>query len=243
MVKIIYALLIFFAIQHDIQSQTVEPSAAVNKNVLQIELESLYTIQKEASEKMKSWSIPNALFRFGIFNSVELQLNIPIVKEQLWNNDHLVQSLNKFEDFQVGFSLNLWKEENWLPEASLMVRAILPTDKNYNLGKIVSLNLSNKISRNLTFNYNIGHVQETDNALSCFYIVNLTYQTTSKFHFFLENFGDLHNEALMPHNLNIGGGYHINDKLILDISASKGLNTNIFYVGGILTWIIKTKKN
>ena len=235
----------FFTIQQNIQSQTAEPSAVINKNTLQIELESLYTVQKEkeTSVKIKSLSIPNALFRFGILNSVELQLNIPMVKEQLWKNDHLVQSLNKFEDFQVGFSVNLWKEKNLLPQASLMARVILPTDKNYRLGKIVSLNLSNNISKNLSFNYNLGHVQDTDNVLSCFYILNLTYQTTSKLHFFLENFGDLHNETFMAHNLNIGGGYNISDNIIIDLSASKGLNTDIFYVGGILTWIIKTKNN
>lgn len=239
--KCLVCYILCLTLKFNLIAQTAEPSATVDKNILQIELESLYTVQNEGSEKMKSWSIPNALFRFGIFNSVELHLNIPIVKEQLWKNDHLVQSLNKFEDFQVGFSANLWKEKKLLPQASIMIRLILPTDKNYKLGKIVSLNLSNKISGNLTFNYNIGHIQETDNALSCFYIVNLTYQTSSKFHFFLENFGDLHNESLMSHNLNLGGGYNITEKLILDISASKGLNTNMFYAGGILTWIIKTK--
>lgn len=238
--KCLVCYILCLTLKFNLIAQTAEPSATVDKNILQIELESLYTVQNEGSEKMKSWSIPNALFRFGIFNSVELHLNIPIVKEELWKNDHLVQSLNKFEDFQVGFSANLWKEKKLLPQASIMIRLILPTDKNYKLGKIVSLNLSNKISGNLTFNYNIGHIQETDNALSCFYIVNLTYQTSSKFHFFLENFGDLHNESLMSHNLNLGGGYNITEKLILDISASKGLNTNMFYAGGILTWIIKT---
>ncbi|PKP29414.1 MAG: hypothetical protein CVU01_00100 [Bacteroidetes bacterium HGW-Bacteroidetes-18] len=239
--KCLVCYILCLTLKFNLIAQTAEPSATVDKNILQIELESLYTVQNEGSEKMKSWSIPNALFRFGIFNSVELHLNIPIVKEELWKNDHLVQSLNKFEDFQVGFSANLWKEKKLLPQASIMIRLILPTDKNYKLGKIVSLNLSNKISGNLTFNSNIGHIQETDNALSCFYIVNLTYQTSSKFHFFLENFGDLHNESLMSHNLNLGGGYNITEKLILDISASKGLNTNMFYAGGILTWIIKTK--
>ncbi len=227
-------------------AQTAEPSATVDKNILQIELESLYIIQKDGSEKLNSWSIPSALFRYGLLNGFELQLNIPIVKEKLWEGDHLIHSINKFDDIQIGFSINLWKEKKLLPETSVMIRAILPTDKKFKLekfGKIVSLNLSNKISRNLSLNYNVGHVIETNNTSSCFYIVNLTYQTTSKLHLFVENFGDFHNKSLMSHNLNIGGGYSFNDKLILDISVANGLNQNLFYVGGILTWIINTKKN
>ncbi|MDO9274697.1 MAG: hypothetical protein Q7T92_04000, partial [Lutibacter sp.] len=107
--KIIYAIFVLFAIQHNIQSQTVEPTTAINKNTLQIEIESTYSIQKETSEKITTWSIPNSLFRYGLLNGFELQMNIPIIKEQLWENDHLLQSLNKLDDLQVGFSADLWK--------------------------------------------------------------------------------------------------------------------------------------
>lgn len=244
--KLKYALLALFAILHNIQSQTVEPSAAINKNTLQIEIESIYSIQKVGSEKTISWSMPNTLFRYGLLNGFELQLNIPIIKEQLWKNDHLAQSLNKLVNLQVGFSVDLWKEKKLLPEASIMVRVILPTNKIFeldNIGKIISLNLSNKISKNLSLNYNIGHIQGADNTLSCFYIVNISYQTTAKLHFFIENFGDLHHQSLKSHNLNIGSGCNLSNNLILDLSAAKNLTNNTLYFGGILTWIINTKKN
>ena len=70
-----------FTIQQSIQSQTVEPSAAINKNTLQIEIEAAYSIQKVGSEKTTSWSIPNSLFRYGLLNGFEIQVNIPIIKE------------------------------------------------------------------------------------------------------------------------------------------------------------------
>ena len=38
-------------VSSNITAQTVEPSAGVDKNMLQIELESLYSIQKEDSKK------------------------------------------------------------------------------------------------------------------------------------------------------------------------------------------------
>ncbi len=244
--KYLFCCILCITLKFNLIAQTAEPSATIDKNILQIELESLYTIQNEGSEKMNSWSIPSILFRYGLLNGFELQLNTPIIKEKLWKNDYLIHSINKFDDIQIGFSLNLWKEKKLLPEASIMIRAILPTDKKFSLdelGKIVSLNFLNKISKNLSLNYNIGHVQETNNLSSCFYIVNLSYQTSSKLRFFAENFGDFHNKSIMSHNLNIGGGYNFSDKIILDISVANGLNQKMFYIGGVLTWIINTKKN
>lgn len=244
--KLVYAFIVLFAIQHNMQSQTAEPAAAINKNNLQIEIESTYSIQKVGSEKITTYSIPNTLFRYGLLNGLELQINIPIIKEQLWENNHLVQSLNKFDNLQVGFSVDLWEEKKLLPEASIMVRAILPTDQKFtidNIGKIVSLNLTNKISEKLSFNYNIGYAEKTDSSSYCFYIANLSYLLNSKIHIFAENFGDLHQKKLMFHNLNIGGGYNFTDNLILDISVNNGLNQNLFYTGGRLTWNINTKKS
>ena len=238
--------LVLLSLNVNIIAQTVESSASISKNILQIELESLYTVQKEDLEKIESWSIPSALFRFGLLNGLELQLNTPIIKEQLWENDHLVHSLNKFDDIQVGASINLWKENKLLPQASLMVRAILPTDSKFefkNTGEIMSLNLSNTLTKNISFNYNLGYAKETDGQSAGFYIANISFAATSKIHFFAENFGDFNHQKLISHNLNIGGGYNFSDYLSLDISIANGLNHNMFYAGGIITWAINTKKN
>ena len=141
--------MLLFLIYQNTSAQTAEASSTIAKNIFQIELESVYTVQKEDDETMKSWSIPSALFRFGVINGLELQLNTPIIKEELWENDHLVHSLNKFDDIQFGLSLNLWKQEHIFPEASIMLRSILPTDskfKDAKIGYIISLNLANSLS-------------------------------------------------------------------------------------------------
>ena len=62
-------------------SQTVEPAIAVERRMLQLELESLYVMEKEGAENVNSWSIPSVLIRYGLSNTVELQLNIPYLKE------------------------------------------------------------------------------------------------------------------------------------------------------------------
>ena len=246
MTRILMVLTVFCSVNYKNFSQTVEPSTAVTKNTLQIEIESLYAVQKENNVKLTSWSIPSALFRFGLFDGAEIQVNTPIIKEELWENDHLVHSLNKFDDIQVGFSINLWKEKNILPETSLMIRAILPTDSEFKiskLGKICSINFSNSITEKWSLNYNLGYAIETDNTKAGFYIANLSYNFSDKIHFFAENFGDFNNSKLISYNLNIGGGYNFSDNCAFDVSIANGINHNLFYVGGILTFIIDTKKH
>ena len=239
-------LIAVFSINYTAISQTIEPSATIHKNSLQIEIESLYTIQKEGIMEMKSWSIPSALFRFGLLEGFEIQLNTPIIKEELWENDHLIHSLNKFDDIQVGLSINLWEEKKLLPQTSVMIRAILPTDSQFRLnklGKLCSLNFLNTISEKLSLNYNFGYAFETNKSESGFYIANISYNLTDKIHFFVENFGDFYCHKLISHNLNLGGGYNFSDNFAFDVSMANGLNHNMFYVGGIVTFILNTKKN
>jgi len=240
-------LFIGFLVIAKIQAQIVEPSAGVNKHILQIEVEGQYSIQKEDNTTLKAWSIPSVLLRYGLFKGFELQLNAPLIKEELFEDDHLVHSLNKFDHIQFGFSIDLWKQNKIIPQAALMARVIVPFKANTNsyfneIGSILSLNLSNAISNKLSLNYNIGHVYLTNGVHAGYYIINLDYTLNSKFHFFLENFADFDN-SIFSQNLNAGLGYIFNNSMALDYSIATGLNHNLFYTGLIFTWAINTKKN
>ncbi|RXP59399.1 hypothetical protein EC396_04950 [Lutibacter sp. HS1-25] len=213
--------------------------------MLQIEMEGQYAIQKEGKTKQVAWSIPSLLFRYGLSNAVELQLNAPLIREHLYENDHLIHSLNKFDHVQLGLSVNLWKQKNILPAAAIMGRIILPFENNLKintLGKIVSLNFSNTINEHFSLNYNIGYAYETDATKSGYYIANLSYNLNSKIHFFLENFADFNKEMIVSQNLNLGGGYNIKNNLSIDYSIAKGLNHNLFYTSLLVTWQINTQK-
>jgi hypothetical protein len=133
-----------------------------------------------------------------------------------------------------------------LPEASIMIRAILPTDSEFKiskLGKICSINFSNSLTKKLTLNYNIGYAVETDASKSGFYIANFTYSFSDKMRFFAENFGDFTNRKLISHNINIGAGYNFSNNIAFDLSVANGINHNMFYVGGIVTYVLSTKKS
>jgi len=114
--------------------------------MLQIEMEAQYVVQEEDMHKIVDWSLSSMLFRYGLSNNIELQLNAPLIIEQMYEYDHLVRNSNRFSNIQFGASLNLWKQRNILPETALMSRVILPINKNENpnkIGEILALNFSN----------------------------------------------------------------------------------------------------
>ena len=246
MQKITCLLFTLFMCKCALKAQTVEPSKSVDKNVLQMEFESIYSIEKENTSESKSLSTPNLLFRYGFLKNVELQLSIPIVKEDYYEHNELVYSTHKFDDTQIGFSLNLWNQKKWLPEAALMTRSYLHYQSNLKfdyVGQTVSLNLSNTLSKNLTFNYNFGYAFEKNTALSCFVITNLTYNLSSKWDAFIEYTGNKTTTNNFLQNGISGVSYQINDSFSFDFGFSKGLNYSQFFTGARLTWVIMTKKN
>jgi hypothetical protein len=226
-------------------SQIIEPSSGIEKHILQIETEAQYAVYNEGMEKDITWSLPSFLFRYGLFKDFELQLNVPLVIEQLYESDHLVNSSNRFGNIQIGASINLWKQNDLIPQAAFMVRVILPVknDEEFNVdGKILAFNFSNAIIDKWTLNSNIGYVHQTDNSNTGYYIVNLNYDLSQKSHFFIENFSDFSNKFVFSQNINVGGGYTIKKNMCLDFSVANGINHDFFYTSLRLTWVINTKK-
>jgi hypothetical protein len=242
MQKITLLFLLLFIYIPVLKAQTVEPSASVSKNMLQIELESIYSIGKDNFNKTKSLSTPNFLFRYGFLKNLELQLSVPIIKETYYDHNEKVYSTHKFDDTQLGFSINLWNKNKWLPQAAIMTRTFLHHQSNLNfryVGQTFSLNLSNALSKNLNLNYNFGYAFEKNAEFSYFLITNLTYNLSSKWSAFFEYSGNKTDTNFLQNGLT-GVTNQINNYLSFDFSISNGLNYSQFYIGGRLTWILKT---
>lgn len=221
--------------------QIIEPASGVSKNVLQIELESLYTVAENGIEKNKSWSTPNALLRFGLLSRIELQLNVPFIKEKMLIDNKLTHSFHKFGDAQVGLSFNLWSDKKTITDASIMARAIIPVANGISIdnpGSLISLNLSKSFLEKFTFSMNIGTVTEPHIETSGFYIANLDYTLSTRVHFFIENHSDFNSHNGPSQTIATGFGFVISNYCNVDFSVASGLNHDIFYTGGILTWII-----
>ena len=219
-----------------VYSQTVEPSAGVEHRTLQLEFESLYLIERERSEEVSSWSIPSVLTRYGIRNSIEVQLNVPLMREAVYEQEHKVSSRTFFDKVQAGVAVNLWQGSGWLPEAALMSRALIPVYEfdSSEIGSVLSLNLSNSITESLSLNYNFGWIFETDH--SGFYIANLSWEVSERVHSFVEFFGSTSFTDPMTHCINAGVGFNLGDSFCLDLSVANGLNCDMMFFGGIFTY-------
>ena len=226
----------------DLNSQSIESSSGIERNLLQLELETVYSTEKEAFEKTTAWSIPNILVRFGLSNNVELQLHTPFTKEICYEDNVLISNVFDFDEVELGMAINLWKQKKIIPEASIMARIITSTnniDFN-NIGNVISLNFSNTLSEKVSLNYNVGTVTDIDKNTNAFYILNLDYQPNPKFHLFFENSSDFTFENTASNCMSIGFGLGLKPNISLDYSASKSLKHKMFYTGVILTWVIDT---
>jgi hypothetical protein len=218
-------------------TQTVEPSKALEKSKLQLEFESLYLIEKDGAQKVNSWSIPSVLMRYGLNNAIELQLNVPYLKEKKYEDENELSSRTFFDNVQAGISVNLWSEKGLLPEAAVMARALIPI-YDYQIGKIgtlLALNLSNTISEQLSLNYNLGWIADEEGD-SGYYIANLSWEMSPTVHAFVEFFGGICNHTGIDHNINSGIGFNLGRSFCLDFSVAKGLNQQMMFFGGILTY-------
>ncbi len=241
----IVSLLFIALISHrKLYAQAVEPSFTVSKGIFQIEMEGQFATEKENKMEVTSWLVPNTLFRYGISDNVELQFNIPVLGERLEYENQNIHVLHRIDDLQIGTAINLWKENNLLPEAALMIRVLLPSEdiSFKKIGEIVALNFSNTLSNKWILNYNLGYIHEVNQTHSGYYIVNLYYEPNDRWHFYLENTGEFKQNERVYQLANTGFGINITQNFTADFSIGKGINENTFYTGLILTWAIKTRK-
>jgi hypothetical protein len=225
-------------------SQTVESSKSINKNDLQFEFETLYSKENEYQKETTSWNVPNILVRYGLSENIEIQLHTPFTKERCFENNELTTNIFKFQEIEIGASINLWSQNKLIPEAALLVRVISPTDEfSYKrFGNIVSLNFSNTVSNTISFNYNIGTVTDNEKNKTVFYILNICYEPNSKIHCFIENTNSFAFDKTASNCLGTGLGVNFGSNFTVDFSVAKSLKHQLFYSGAIITWVINTKK-
>jgi len=235
-----YSVLILLLCSLSHYGQTIEPSTGVGRSRLQLELESLYVMEKEDGNKINSWSIPSFLIRYGISDAVELQINVPYVMESKYKDDSMVSSRTFLDNVQAGVSVNLWHQKGILPQAAIMARALIPIYdyNNSDIGSLVALNLSNSLTDQLSLNYNLGWIAD-QSGNSAYYIANLSWNMSTVVHSFVEFFGSTYNNINMNHNINSGIGFNLGNSFCLDLSIASGLNQEMVFFGGVLTYQIE----
>lgn len=222
-------------------SQAVEPAIGIHKSQFQIELESIYSVEKKHSETSKSWTIPGSLVRYGLSNRIELQLNIPIIKEHTFVDDHLVHSFHHIGDAQLGSSFNLWNGKKTIPDVAILLCAVIPMNTKQDhssFGNLISLNMAKDVFEKFNISVNVGSITETTGDSTNFYIANFDYQVTDTFHLFIENHCDFKKNIHPNQVLSTGFGFQMLKHYAVDVSFAKGLNHKSYFAGVIFSVLL-----
>lgn len=218
-------------------AQTVEASSGISKNRMQFELESVYLIEQNGDEKVRSWSIPSALTRFGLSDQIEVLLLVPFVKQEAYVFDQLQESSLLLENVQLGASINLWKQDGIIPEASVMYRMLLPVHELTpgTMSHLLGLNFSNQLNDRTLLTYNLGYLSDGTES-SLYYILNLAYDLGRTMHCFTELIGNRFDHGELKNMFNTGFGFNLARDLILDLSVAAGLDHQMIFSGGKLSY-------
>lgn len=241
--KIISFILFIVIFTVEVNSQTVMYSNIVDKDIFQLELASFQTTQKNDLETSTSWSLPSALFRYGLNERVELQMVTPFNNQSSYYNSDLVSSNFHIKKVQLGIVLNLLERNKIIPETSLTYRSIIPFNKTNVVDRtahLFSLNLSNKLSNNFNLNYNFRYLIHSNKSTSKQYVSNFGYSLNKKLQVFVENNGEFSKNELVSSFIIGGLSYVVMDNLFLNLHYGKCVKQETVMVGGILTWRFKT---
>jgi hypothetical protein len=174
---------------------------------------------------------PTALFRYGLFKSIELRF-----VEQLAGINNKTNSETEFglSDIELGIKLQVLKKEDINTEIAFISHLIIPTGsselthKKY--GTINKIAISHGINNFLDFGYNLGYNYFGTGNGDLTYSLALGISLSDKMGMYVETFGEYSNFTEITSNFDSGFTYLVKENLQLDFSLGFGLNQKMNYL-------------
>jgi len=198
----------------------------LNKHTFQTEL-GLRRTREEEQDKV--WRTPNALFRYGLFEKLELRMETTVENQKLVSEGVYRKGLRPVE---LGLKVNIIETKNESFSASIVGQIGIPAfsstehrpDKAYNR---VRLLFENKLSDKLNLNYNIGSDWDSeDQEQNWVYTFEPEFKIADKWETFVEAYGFFKKNKLPENIVDAGFAYYISNDVKLDLSGGLGLNEN-----------------
>ena len=171
------------------------------------------------------YQMANTLFRYGLFNFLELRLNAGYGLVSFPDDlPFPAKDYSGFEPIFLGVKVPLVKEKGILPQVAFMGHLTLPlASEEFNPDKVLPdfrFNFENTLSDRFSLAYNLG-MQWYDFGHSYLYTVALGADMSEKVGVFIEPFGYFYSSQLVSfnadeHYLNGGLTYLIKDNIQLD---------------------------
>lgn len=156
--------------------------------------------------------------------------------------------VNGMNIFAFGIRSNIYEGEGWIPSIGFQVNIGMPwLTEYYNSTYIrprLTLMTGQRMGERWGLTTNWGLFWNGDSpAPKGFYVVNVSFDASSKWNVFIEGFGFIYNNSWDPY-IDGGAGFLVNDNLQLDISAGYGWGEGDFrdlFVNGGVSWRVRFK--
>lgn len=207
-----------------------ESAVVVPLKSLQIETGFLFEGDNSNSERHDSYNFNTTLFRYGLFERMELRLGFAYLSVKDYAGTDSVQTSNGFAPLYTGFKILVFEEKGCIPQIAFLGGLVLPftASKEFKANyaaPVMRFAFSNTLSDKLSLGYNLGAEWYGDSAIpDYYYSVSLGYSISPKIGIFVEIFGFMPEEGNASHLVDAGLTFLIRPNLQLDVSGGLGLN-------------------
>lgn len=201
---------------------------------------------EKLNEDKNLYQHPNATVRFGLFNAIELRMN---VISQTVHDDLNKTSDNGFRPFEFGVKAKVLPEYKWWPSIAVLGMIGVPATASidyYNKRLPIEFRtlFSNTINQKLKIQYNAGVRWEGDDRREQWmYSFNPVYELTPKLNVFIEEYAFLKKSTSAQHYLDGGIEFYPKNNCMIDLSAGTGLSnlSSSYFIAAGFTFRVPMK--
>jgi hypothetical protein len=199
-----------------------ESAVTVHRGALQIETGFAYENLIEDNVEETNYSIAGTLFRYGIFENIELRFGTAYMITKPQN------SLSGLGDFLTGTKINILREGFQLIDFGILAHALLPLGSSaFNPDKVepeVIAAFSKSVSDNFSASFNFGGSWNSEiDETFLIYSSAIGFNANDNLSAFIEAFGNVFSSYTPIHNFDGGITYLLSEDFQLDVSAGKGI--------------------
>lgn len=211
----------------------------IYKSAFQVETGGIMTLTENDNSKTNEITAPLTLLRYGLTEKFELRLVHQFTDISL-NKEHFTRGFN---DLQIGGKYTFYEGEKM--QIGLISQLNLPTgnpdlsESSLNLFNLIAIN--HDINEDIAFAYNFAYTGLDTNG-EYYASAVLAIGVTDRFGFFTEFYGDYIRENDPYVNFDAGFTYLLTEKTQIDFSFGTGVNYNMNFLSGGLSWLFIDSK-
>ena len=186
-----------------------------------------------------SWQYPEALFRYGLFDRVELRLHTAVESQHFYSENKFSDGVNPVE---LGIKANVFQTKDTSFIAALYGHIGLPrlASKDYRHNTTfyrVRALFQNKLSEKIKLNTNFGRDWDNNKEQqNWMYAISPQFEIGEKWEATVEEQAFFKKNSKPEHFVDGGIGYFVGNNLKLDVNAGKGLGgeaADYFFTAGV----------